>query len=198
MDESVRKSEKAPLHRDLAVQCIEKRAIEFQGWRPDVFVEGLWTQRYHVSGHYKHHYDWSMVRERAGRIASFMVYLDANCTGGGTNFPRLAMPGDGSWCEFLECKDGGYGASSEAVLGDDEESEAAAEGGVTFKPIRGNAVYWENLRPDMTEGYEESFHAALPVKSGVKIGMNIWLWYQKGYQRFLEEPMKSAGEAPSI
>lgn len=90
-----------------------------------------------------------------------MVYLEANCTGGGTNFPRLKMPPGKKWCEFIECGDG-------------LEHE-----GVTFKPIKGNAVFWENLRADGS-GYPETWHAGLPVLSGTKVGLNIWSWYQPG------------------
>jgi prolyl 4-hydroxylase len=51
---------------------------------------------------------------------------------------------------------------------------------VIFKPVAGNAVYWENMRSDGS-GYPESWHAGLPVKSGSKIGLNIWSWLQVGY-----------------
>lgn len=91
-----------------------------------------------------------------------MVYLEANCTGGGTNFPRMTMPADQKWCEFLDCED--------------KENE-----GITFKPIAGNAVYWENFRHDGSP-YDEVWHAGLPVLSGTKIGLNIWSWYQPGYR----------------
>ncbi|KAF2262500.1 hypothetical protein CC78DRAFT_534706 [Lojkania enalia] len=161
LDEKVRKSEKALLDRDEVVKCIEERARMFQGWRPDVFIEKLWSQRYTISGHYRHHYDWSTSTSTSGRISSFMVYVEANCTGGGTNFPRLKKPEDETWCRFVEC-------------GKEEERE-----GVTFKPVGGNAVFWENMKADGT-GYPESWHAGLPVKSGVKIGLNIWSWYQEG------------------
>lgn len=89
-----------------------------------------------------------------------MVYVDAQCEGGGTEFPRLKMPDltTGRWCEFLEC-------------GEDDKSKL----GITFKPIKGNAVFWENLRAD-GRGYEETYHAGLPVKSGTKVGLNIWSW----------------------
>lgn len=93
-----------------------------------------------------------------------MVYLEANCTGGGTHFPRLKKPVGGEWCKWIECE------------GEDGEKE-----GVVFKPVRGNAVFWENLRADGT-GYRESWHAGLPVKEGVKVGMNIWSWLQVGYE----------------
>ncbi|KAF1998069.1 hypothetical protein P154DRAFT_622046 [Amniculicola lignicola CBS 123094] len=166
LDPTVRKSEKAQLDRDEIVKCIEERARTFQGWRPFVFIEKLWSQRYTKSGHYRHHYDWSSSTGTSGRISSFMVYLEANCIGGGTNFPRLARR-EGAWCRFVEC-------------GEEGEEEEGKYEGVTFKPIKGNAVYWENLRSDGS-GYEESWHAGLPVKSGTKIGLNIWSWYQEGY-----------------
>lgn len=87
-----------------------------------------------------------------------MVYIDADCEGGGTEFPKVRMPdtGHGRWCEFLAC-------------GDEQKM------GVTFKPIKGNAVFWENLRSD-GRGYEETYHAGLPVLSGSKVGLNIWSW----------------------
>lgn len=160
LDTTVRESEKALLDRDDIVKCIENRARVFQGWRPDVFIEKLWSQRYTQNGHYRHHYDWSSASSHSGRVSSFMVYLEANCTGGGTNFPRLEIPRGGNWCEFVECD---------------------SEQGVTFRPLKGNAVFWENLRADGT-GYKECWHAGLPVLSGTKIGLNIWSWYQKGYQ----------------
>ncbi|KAL1638566.1 hypothetical protein SLS58_008779 [Diplodia intermedia] len=161
LDPSVRVSEKAEIERDEVVQCIEERARLFQGWRPFTFIEKLWTQRYVSGGHYSYHFDGPTNIARGGRISSFMVYLDGNCTGGGTNFPRLEMPPGRQWCQFLDC--------------DDRESE-----GITFKPIAGNAVYWENFRPDGS-GYEEAWHAGLPVRTGTKVGLNIWSWYQPGY-----------------
>lgn len=97
-----------------------------------------------------------------------MVYLDANCTGGGTNFPRLRMPRKRQWCRFIEC--------------DEDNTSGTSYEGVTFKPIKGNAIFWENLRPDGT-GYPETWHAALPVLSGTKVGLNIWSWYQPPVRR---------------
>jgi prolyl 4-hydroxylase len=99
-------------------------------------------------------------------VTTFMVYVDGQCEGGGTEFPRLRMPDQSrrQWCKFLEC----------------EENEVVKDGsktkmGITFKPKKGNAVFWENIRPD-GRGYEETWHAALPVISGTKVGLNIWTW----------------------
>lgn len=114
------------------------------------------VQRYKVDGFFTLHYDAFGRGAGGDRISTFNVFLESNCTGGGTNFPSLKPPEDQAWCAFIEC-DG-------------------QNPGVTFKPIAGNAIYWENLREDMT-GYEETLHAGLPVTSGTKIGLNIWTWY---------------------
>lgn len=68
----------------------------------------------------------------------------------------------GRWCEFLECGEDGTGSIGDSL-------------GITFKPIKGNAVFWENLGPD-GRGYETTFHAGLPVLKGSKVGLNIWSW----------------------
>lgn len=85
-----------------------------------------------------------------------MVYLSAECEGGGTRFPYIERPDGGKWCDFVEC---GHAKREE-------------DGGVVFKPRKGAAVYWENFRKDGS-GYEETWHAGLPVKSGSKIGLNV-------------------------
>lgn len=101
-----------------------------------------------------------------------MVYLLADCEGGGTNFPRLQMPSDNrKWCEWLECEEVGEAGKLE------EADDAVPREGITFKPIKGSAVYWENLRPG-GGGYEETWHGSLPVEKGIKIGLNIWSWLQ--------------------
>jgi prolyl 4-hydroxylase len=164
LDPAIRNSQKALLARDTVVQCIEQRARALQGWRKNLFIERLWSQKYDTpGGHYRHHYDWNAASATGGRVSSFMVYLEANCTGGGTNFPRLKRP-EGEWCRFVECE------------GEGEEKRERLEG-TTFKPIRGNAVFWENLRSDGS-GYRESWHAGLPVTEGRKVGLNIWSWVQ--------------------
>lgn len=109
-----------------------------------------------------------------------MVWLGSDCTGGGTHFPRIKRPEGEEWCRFLEC---------DAEGNEDKE-------GIIFKPVQGNAVYWENMRPDGT-GYDESWHAGLPVQSGEKIGLNIWSWYQEGYvpSKDEEQGVRSGHEA---
>ncbi|RYP91011.1 hypothetical protein DL770_002841 [Monosporascus sp. CRB-9-2] len=70
----------------------------------------------------------------------------------------------------------GWGRVS-SVNGDGEEGGFEDYVGATFRPVPGNAVFRENFRPDGTRaGWEESWHAGLPVKRGVKVGLNIWSW----------------------
>ncbi|KAF1945382.1 hypothetical protein EJ02DRAFT_509603 [Clathrospora elynae] len=190
LNPNIRNSEKAPLPRSHTVKCIENRARTFQGWQPDVFVEKLWSQRYGVGGHYTYHYDWSTAKKKSGRVSSFMVYIEGNCTGGGTHFPRLKRPGGREWCRFIECPSSnssssdttttkiGKGGQGKTVVG--ERSKEDLSHGVIFKPIKGNAVFWENMRSDGS-GYAESWHAGLPVETGRKIGLNIWSWKIEGY-----------------
>jgi prolyl 4-hydroxylase len=190
-DPLIRLSEVATLPRTPTVQCIEARARSLQGWsrqtpqsqgwtlfgssapttphaedressRGGIMLERLKIQKYGPGGHYTHHFDWQGGAGTVDRVSSFMVYVDANCTGGGTGFPRLGRPGDRRWCRYIECG---------------EEEEERGHEGVIFKPVRGNAVFWENLRADGS-GYLETWHAGLPVETGTKVGLNIWSWYR--------------------
>ncbi|OIW33815.1 2OG-Fe(II) oxygenase family oxidoreductase [Coniochaeta ligniaria NRRL 30616] len=163
-DLTVRDSEVALIPRTETVRCVEARARSLQGWREEVWIERLRVQRYRPGGHYSHHFDWSSGRGGWGRVGSFMAWVDdddAGLVGGGTEFPLLRRRGDARWCRFVECPSA-----------DDEETA-----GTVFKPIVGNAVYWENFRSDGSgRGYEETWHAGLPVLEGVKVGLNIWSW----------------------
>lgn len=134
-------------------------------------------------------------------MSSFMVWLGDECEEGGTSFPRLRKvwgkrEGEGrEWCRFVDCANREPKRSAEGEDGEDEEVEDGESGkGVIFKPIKGNAVYWENFNPSTGRGYEESWHAGLPVKSGTKIGLNIWSWYQRGYRP--SPPGASSGRSP--
>lgn len=102
-----------------------------------------------------------------------MVWVDdeeGKVEGGGTEFPlmkgRWSEDEGGEWCRFVECDE---------KKSEDEEGEGEEAGGkgTTFKVVPGNAVYWENFSPD-GRGYEETWHAGLPVTKGTKVGLNIW------------------------
>lgn len=107
---------------------------------------------------------------------------DKPLLGGGTEFPLVTKMGlHKSWCRFIDCD-----AKDETVDPHHSESDGqiaapAREGGagpgVVFKPLAGNAVYWENFRPDGTgRGWDQTWHAGLPVVEGIKVGLNIWTW----------------------
>ncbi|KAK3295514.1 uncharacterized protein B0H64DRAFT_441906 [Chaetomium fimeti] len=193
----VRDSEVALVPRTAAVRCVEARARALQGWRPETWLERLRVQRYRAGGHYAHHFDWSSGRGGWGRVSSFMVWVDdggesgggvkgegvdgdgddgveggrerERLVGGGTEFPLLrGLREDERWCRFVECPEEEEG---------EEEGEGDGGKGVVFKVAPGNAVYWENFMADGSgRGYQESWHAGLPVTKGVKVGLNIWTW----------------------
>ncbi|KAI0512668.1 2OG-Fe(II) oxygenase family oxidoreductase [Xylaria bambusicola] len=173
----IRDSEVAVVPRTDTVRCIEARARSFQGWRDDLWIERLRTQRYGPSQHYTHHFDWRSGPRGWGRVSSFMAWVKADeIEGGGTEFPQLQRNGpDRPWCRWVEC------LKPEPEYADDGASTKRKDGepitGVTFKAIPGNAVFWENFRPDGTgRGWNETWHAGLPVKRGTKVGLNIWSW----------------------
>ena len=83
-----------------------------------------------------------------------MAWVDGSgIKGGGTEFPALPVPASEEWCRFVECGGNSTGA--------------------VFKVTPGNAVYWENFAAD-GRGYDETWHAGLPVEEGTKVGLNIW------------------------
>ncbi|KAK3385560.1 2OG-Fe(II) oxygenase superfamily protein [Podospora didyma] len=162
----VRTSQSTNVPRDAVVRCIEDRALSFQGYdTPRTHLEPLQLVKYGPTERYHFHTDWFTDPAHAGaatggnRVSSFFAYVHVanDTTGGGTNFPHLDAPAsDGRWCDA-------------GVVDCDEPWE----NGVTFRPVEGNALYWENLLPDGT-GDERTLHAGLPVSGGGKIGMNIW------------------------
>jgi prolyl 4-hydroxylase len=144
---------------DPTVACIKLRAEAFRGYDPSLHIEEPLLQRYPTGGHYVHHYDWytdETAREVHGgnRDSTLLIYLNSNCTGGGTNFNHLEPPRHELWCDFIDC---------------DEPWDA----GTTFRPIAGNAVFWYNLHADGS-GNMKTRHAGMPITSGMKYVLNIW------------------------
>lgn len=150
------------MDRNSLIRCIESRArlFPFYPSPSDSLIKPLVVQRYSPSNQYRDHYDWFTESPTLdGNIDStFFVYIQANCTGGGTNFPRLKALQDEKWCEWVDC---------------DQELSA----GITFKPVMGNAIFWRNLDGD-GKGLTSTLHAGLPVTEGMKTGLNIWTWIE--------------------
>ncbi|QPH15587.1 hypothetical protein C2857_000025 [Epichloe festucae Fl1] len=147
----VRVSESAEIPvDDVVIRRIQKRARHFMGWRnANTTIQPMKTQRYGFNGFYTFHYDWVDFDSRfpGNRMTTFMVYVEDACTGGGTNFPRIPQPQDKRWCDVIACS------------GDEEFEDYP---GVTFKPIAGSAIYWENFDAN-GNGHEATRHAALPL-----------------------------------
>jgi prolyl 4-hydroxylase len=146
------------------IKCIEERASHFQGNTPVENIENLQAVKYQAGGRFNPHYDW--LYEATGgfgldtsgnRESSFFVYLEANCTGGSTNFPAVDRPVEREWCETLNCVDEG-GKQVKTV---------------EVKPKVGRAIFWWNV--DAWGDVDEmTLHAGAPVVEGSKIGLNIW------------------------
>ncbi|KAH8885348.1 hypothetical protein GQ53DRAFT_366283 [Thozetella sp. PMI_491] len=160
---SVRSSQSTNVPRDAVVRCIEDRALHFQGYDiPRSHLEPLQLVKYAPGERYHFHTDWftdpanAMATVGGNRASSFFAYVHVanDTTGGGTNFPFLDAPSDERWCSVIDC-------------------DEPWENGVTFRPVEGNAVYWENLLSD-GQGDPRTLHAGLGVTGGGKIGMNIW------------------------
>ncbi|KAF5637178.1 prolyl 4-hydroxylase alpha subunit [Fusarium sp. NRRL 52700] len=148
----------APVPRnDSITRGLVNRARRLQGWRGNsTLIEQMKAQRYPVNGFFAWHEDYDGRMNIGNRITTFMVYLNDDFTGGGTNFPLIERPADKKWCEIIECEDTEYP-------------------GVTFKPIKGSAVFWENMYPNGSF-HPDVRHASLPIKSGQKLGLNIFGW----------------------
>lgn len=150
-----------------AVQCVEERVWEFTGTmmaRGKDAVEPPHIVRYTSEQRFNVHHDWyetpRLGRSRAwNRLRSFFAILQDNCTEGETYFPRV-MPYT-------------HASRDSAVDEENEVWRGRVEGGLAFRPVRGNALFWVNLFSN-GQGDERVAHAGLPVGMGVKTAMNIW------------------------
>ncbi|KAK3681695.1 hypothetical protein B0T22DRAFT_472663 [Podospora appendiculata] len=171
-DSEIRSSMSAVLPADPVVQCIEQRSVDFQGFMPRSRLEDIQVVKYAVADHFRPHFDWFSGMANP-RVSTFFVYLACDggerpsthgndsdsempqCEGGATQFPHYEGFFARSWCKFIDCEDD------------------SGAGGVAFKPIVGNAVFWGNLYPNGT-GHPGVWHAGMPVKRGRKVGLNIF------------------------
>ncbi|KAK3300612.1 uncharacterized protein B0H64DRAFT_19579 [Chaetomium fimeti] len=181
---SDRTSSSAGLPRDdPAVRCVLDRARTFLG----TMMRDGWDEmgppqlvRYSEGQKFNVHHDWYEYPQWApdgstrkwNRVASFFAILEDNCTGGETHFP-YAQPittpspkGEIMWRGGVAQTEG----EEEEVRPLWREHE---DGGLAFRPVAGNAVFWVNLHANET-GDPRTKHAGLPLESGRKTAMNIW------------------------
>lgn len=154
-----RTSKSAGLHSSHeVVQCVLSRSRSFLGTLLSPTDDFGFPQlvRYEEGERFDLHHDWYETPQRMrdgrmfNRIASFFVFLEDDCEGGETWFPYLEEKKDGA-----------------------EKWRRHEDGGLAFKPIAGNALFWINLHRNET-GDRRVMHAGLPLKSGIKTAMNIW------------------------
>ncbi|KAI1147048.1 hypothetical protein F4825DRAFT_438695 [Nemania diffusa] len=152
---------------DPAVQCVLERSRRFLGTMLDPNEDEMGVPqlvRYTQGQEYNLHHDWMRIPQAAfdgsprsfNRVASFFVILQDNCTGGETWFP------------FIKAVSPQPKEREEGQLWREHE-----DGGLAFKPVAGNGIFWVNLFPNGT-GDTRTVHAGLPLTSGLKTAMNIW------------------------
>ncbi|KAK4466082.1 hypothetical protein QBC42DRAFT_259966 [Cladorrhinum samala] len=153
--------------RDPIVSIIRDRAYFVLGFLPHVGVEAFQLVRYHDGDLFGMHHDWfrealpdGKTGKSYNRLASFFVYLQADCEAGATYFPHLPPPP----AEMMGDSEGGS-----------ERYQTTQNGtGLAVMPRLGSGLFWQNLHPNGT-GDERTLHAGLPITKGTKIGMNIWI-----------------------
>lgn len=152
---------------DIVGKCLSRRMKSFLGSVQHIDTEPIQLVRYERTERFRLHVDWfddsinkTYIPERPcrpyNRLGSIFAYLDDNCTGGETYFPDIkSVPSSADGTKFARTDTGM---------------------GLLVKPRRGNAVFWNNMLMNGT-GDPRVLHAGLPVKSGVKIGMNLFSYY---------------------
>jgi len=158
---------------DPVASCLSKRMTELLGNVQHTDIEPIQIVKYEGSEQFRLHVDWvrtplstagnkTRSQREYNRSASIFAYLESNCTGGETYFPEVT----------------GVSPSADGT----KFSRTDGNKGLVIKPKRGNAVFWTNLHVNGS-GDERVAHAGLPVRSGRKIGINIWSLY------FYDTPM---------
>lgn len=187
-DTSDRTSSSAGLPRDEpAVQCVLGRARGFLGAMMRDGVDDMGPPqlvRYARGQKFNVHHDWYEAPQWAydgsdrkfNRVATFFAILQDDCTDGETHFPYI-RPAVLDKRQKQGNKSSGDGHDQEVVLGRRERTDPVwrehEEGGLAFRPIKGNALFWVNLHANGT-GDQRTMHAGLPVGDGLKTAMNIW------------------------
>jgi prolyl 4-hydroxylase len=178
-----RTSSSAGLPRDdPPVACLLNRARHFMG----TMMRDGWDDmgppqlvRYGAGQRFNIHHDWYDVprwatddtMRRWNRVASFFAVLDDNCTGGETHFPYINGIVDRSPREEPSWVGSWVKANGEEDIRPLWRSHE--DGGLAFRPVTGNAIFWVNLHPNGT-GDTRTMHAGLPLGDGTKTAMNIW------------------------
>jgi prolyl 4-hydroxylase len=145
-------------------QCLFSRMKTLLGNMQHEDIEPLQVVKYEIGQRFAGHMDWFDVPKTTAasdesqarpfnRLATLFAYLEDDCVGGETYFPRIK------------------GVSSLADR--DKFIPTNTEKGLVVRPRKGNAVFWNNLHPNGT-GDQRMLHGGATVTSGTKIGLNIF------------------------
>lgn len=168
LDRRYRTSQSAMVsRRDVVGECLAQRMKSLLGNFQREETEPIQVVKYEGGERFRVHMDWfdkpmnktynpDRPYRNYNRLGSIFAYLDDNCTGGETYFPELI----------------GVSAAADG----DKFSRAEDGRGLLIKPRRGNAVFWNNLLANGS-GNPMVAHASLPIKSGRKVGINLFSYY---------------------
>jgi prolyl 4-hydroxylase len=175
-----RTSSSAGLPRDHpAVACVLGRARTFLG----TMLRDGWDEmgppqlvRYGPGQRFNVHHDWydtprwanDESMRRWNRVASFFAVLQDNCTGGETHFPHIQ-----GIVQTSPRREPAWVGDWANVTGQRPLWRTHEDGGLAFRPVAGNAIFWVNLHANGT-GDTRTMHAGLPLGEGTKTAMNIW------------------------
>ncbi|KAL0475168.1 hypothetical protein QR685DRAFT_37601 [Neurospora intermedia] len=180
-----RTSSSAGLPRDdPAVKCVLNRARGFMG----TMLRDGWGEmgppqlvRYRAGQRFNVHHDWFdrplLANDGSNRVwnrvASVFAILQDNCTKGETQFPH-AKPiiSPSPWNEPM-WRGGLEDQKLKNVTDLKPLWREHEDGGLAFRPVAGNAIFWVNLHANGT-GDERTNYAGLPLEDGLKTAMNIW------------------------
>lgn len=180
-----RTSSSAGLPRDdPAVKCVLNRARGFMG----TMLRDGWDEmgppqlvRYRAGQRFNVHHDWFdrplLANDGSNRVwnrvASFFAILQDNCTKGETYFPHTKpIISSSPWNEPM-WRGGLEDQKLKNVTDLKPLWRQHEDGGLAFRPVAGNAIFWVNLHANGT-GDERTNHAGLPLGDGLKTAMNIW------------------------
>ncbi|ROW04692.1 hypothetical protein VMCG_04753 [Cytospora schulzeri] len=166
------------------VQCVLARARAFMGtmMRGEDEMGPPQLVRYTAGQQFNIHHDWYDTPQRAydgsrrtfNRIASFFAILEDDCTDGETYFPNVIGPlTHGEHSKVVQR------AGSRSWKQSDPTWRAHEDGGLAFRPVKGNALFWVNLHTNGT-GDERTLHAGLPGRVALSQSAKLILVHSLG------------------
>ncbi|KAI7844137.1 hypothetical protein COHA_002272 [Chlorella ohadii] len=140
-------------HHDPVISTLEERVALWTKYNVS-HQEDIQVLRYGFSQEYRSHYD--SLDEDSPRTATVLIYLSDVEEGGETTFPNSEWLSPG-----MNEKHGPF--------------SPCADGHVSMKPKRGDAIVFHSQRPDGKTLDPHSLHTACPVIKGIKYVAIFWV-----------------------